>query len=93
MKSAISDRSTPVFIEIFNIIGVISFTTLIITIILQYVTFASQIQLKKEDKFYSTWPVDLLVNMNSLIKDNNILYMTNNNDFTFSSNSAKQSFI
>lgn len=31
--------------------------------------------------------------MNSLIKDNNIIYMTNNNDFTFPSTSAKQSFI
>ncbi|EAR98334.2 transmembrane protein, putative (macronuclear) [Tetrahymena thermophila SB210] len=94
LNQILSYQHVPLAIKISTSIGIISYFVINILIITQYLTLSSQITQSKQDKFYSTWPIDFQAAVWNLVRDNNIIYAVKGlNDYKFPSSNVKNLFL
>ncbi|KAL4470935.1 hypothetical protein ABPG72_013522 [Tetrahymena utriculariae] len=94
LNQMLSYQHVPFAIKISTSIGIISYLVINILIIVQYLNLSNQISQSKQDKYYSTWPIDFQAAVWNLVRDNNIIYAVKGlNDYKFPSKSVKNLFL
>ncbi|KAL4485522.1 hypothetical protein ABPG73_015314 [Tetrahymena malaccensis] len=94
LNQILSYQHVPLAIKISTCIGIISYLIINILIIVQYLTLSNQISQSKQDKYYSTWPIDFQAAVWNLVRDNNIIYAVKGlNDYKFPSSNVKNLFL
>jgi len=81
------------FIRFFNIVGILSYATLILTISIEYSSLSSSIYNNKQDNYFATWPIDFQAGVNAIVRDMNLNNIMKYAEFDFGTADEKQAFM